>query len=80
MVPDLFSNPRVELMFPDKGITITERRRYFSENADGSEDKQRPFIYGDSTGYVGVAVRDGNAARTLGICYGASVTFILGLD
>jgi S-adenosylmethionine hydrolase len=80
MVPDLFSNPRVELMFPDKGITITERRRYFSENADGIEDKQRPFIYGDSTGYVGVAVRDGNAARTLGIGYGAAVTFIVGSD
>lgn len=77
MVPHLFSDPQVELMFPDQGITITERRRFFSENAEGREDEQRPFIYGDSSGYVGVAIRNGNAARELGVGYGRAVTLVI---
>src|SRR5438552_4024282 len=40
MVPHLFSSPQVELRFPDQGVTITERRRFFSENIDGVKDEQ----------------------------------------
>ncbi|HLI91228.1 MAG TPA: SAM-dependent chlorinase/fluorinase [Ktedonobacteraceae bacterium] len=79
MVPDLFSSPSVRLTFPERQITIAERRRFFSEGPDGSEsgDETQPFIYGDSSGYVGVALRNGNAARLLGVGYNAALTLII---
>jgi S-adenosyl-L-methionine hydrolase (adenosine-forming) len=77
MVPHLFTSSLVEMRFPEQGITITERRRFFSENSGGVEHEQRPFIYGDSSGYVGVAIRNGSAARTLGVGYGAAVTLAI---
>ncbi len=77
MVPHLFSSPRIELRFPEQGVTITERRRFFSENGDGAKDEQRPFVYGDSSGYVGVAIRNGNVARTLGVGYNAAVALLI---
>lgn len=77
IVPHLFNSPQVELRFPDQKITITERRSFFSENVDGVEDERRPFIYGDSSGYIGVAIRNGSAAQTLGIGYGAAVTLLI---
>ena len=77
MVPHLFSSSLIELRLPEQGVTITERRHFFSENVDGAKDEQRPFIYGDSSGYVGVAIRNGSAARTLGVGYGAAVTLLI---
>ncbi len=73
MLPDLFDLARVRASFPVGGKVIDERRRFF---ADGPED-DRPFIYGDSSGYVAIAVRNGNAARTLGAAYGDAITFVI---
>ena len=73
MLPDLFDLPRVQASFPAQGKVIDERRRFF---ADGPDDG-RPFIYGDSSGYVALAVRSGNAARTLGASYGDAITFVM---
>lgn len=74
MVPDLFSSPHVQLSSATQSVKITERRRFFSE---GASDSTAPFIYGDSSGYVGVAVRNGSAAQTLGIGYGTPITFVI---
>lgn len=72
MLPDLFDLPQVRAFFPAQGKTIDERRRFF---AAGPEDG-RPFIYGDSSGYIAVAVRNGNAAQTLSAAYGDAITFV----
>jgi S-adenosyl-L-methionine hydrolase (adenosine-forming) len=69
LVPDLFTSPRVQLTFPPDSVVIEARRRFFAE---GPLDSQ-PFIYGDSSGYVGLAVRNGNAARTLGVSSGSII-------
>ena len=74
MLPDLFDLRQVQATFPQQGSVIDERRRFF---ADGPEDG-RPFIYGDSSGYIAIAVRNGNAARTLGSAYGDTITFVIG--
>jgi S-adenosylmethionine hydrolase len=74
-VPTLFSSHSTRLSFPRQGITISERRRFFAETAE--EHEQRPFMYGDSSGYVGVAVRNGNAAHSLGAGYGDVVTLVI---
>ncbi len=71
MIPELFTAEHAEVTFPATGTRVDQRRRFF---ADGEEDGQ-PFLYGDSSGYLGIAVRNGNAARTLGIGYGAPITF-----
>lgn len=73
MLPDLFDLPVVRASLPVQGKVIDERRRFF---ADGPEDG-RPFIYGDSSGYTGIAVRNGNAAQTLGAAYGDAITFVI---
>ena len=71
-VPDWASAPGARVIFPDRQIVIEQRRRYF---ADGAEDGS-PFFYGDSSGYLAVAVRNGSAARTLGVGYGDAMTFV----
>jgi S-adenosylmethionine hydrolase len=76
MLPDLFDLRQVQATFPAHGKLIDERRRFF---ADGPEDG-RPFIYGDSSGYVAIAVRNGNAAQTLGAAYGDTITFVISPD
>ncbi len=73
MVPDLFSSPHVQIIFPKTGAVVDKRRRFF---ADGPESGE-PFIYGDSSGYVGIAVRNGNASKTLGIGYGTSMALVI---
>jgi S-adenosyl-L-methionine hydrolase (adenosine-forming) len=72
LVPELFTASQVRIIFPREGVVVEQRRRFF---ADGPADGQA-FIYSDSSGYVGIAVRNGNAAKRLGIGYGASVTYI----
>ena len=69
MVPTLFSAPSVRLNVPPRGLSVTQRRRFF---ADGASDEQA-FLYGDSSGYLGIAIRNGNAARSLGISSGTQV-------
>jgi S-adenosyl-L-methionine hydrolase (adenosine-forming) len=73
-VPDLFSSPTMQLSFAGNSVVITERRRFFADTDATDPTEARPFIYGDSSGYVGIAVRNGNAARTVGVGYGASIT------
>jgi len=72
MVPELFTAPQVSIVFPNEGVAVEQRRRFF---ADGPNDEQ-PFIYGDSSGFVGIAVRNGNAAKALGVGFGANITFV----
>ena len=73
MVLNLFDLQQFQATFPEQGKVVDERRRFF---ADGPEDG-RPFIYGDSSGYIAIAVRNGNAAQTLGAGYGDAVTFVI---
>jgi S-adenosyl-L-methionine hydrolase (adenosine-forming) len=73
IVPDLFTSPHVQLVFHPTGAVVDKRRRFFAE---GSGDSQ-PFIFGDSSGYVGVAVQNGSAARVLGVGSGTPVTFVI---
>lgn len=80
-VPDLFDLPLVKAQFPGTGLTVLRRRRFFAEGNDGNDadgENSQPFIYGDSSGYIGIAVRNGSAAQVLGVGYGASVTFFIG--
>lgn len=76
LVPDLFERDEVRAEFPgSRGNqeVVMQRRRFFAGGAvDGV-----PFIYGDSSGYVGIAVRNGSAARTLGVSAGMSVTLVI---
>lgn len=73
LVPDLYTAEQVQLVFTNEDIKVAQRRHYF---ADGPDDGQA-FIYADSSGYVGIAVRNGNAAHTLAVGFGASFTLIL---
>lgn len=74
-VPDLFSCAQAKLIFHEPEVTLFERRRFFSEGAVTND--AAPFIYNDSSGYVGVAVYNGSAARQLGVDYGAAITLVL---
>lgn len=71
MAPDLFSSRATELTFPARNVSVTRRSRFFAGDAS-DEQSALPFIYGDSAGYVAVAVRNGNAAELLRIDRGTS--------
>jgi S-adenosylmethionine hydrolase len=73
LVPDLFSSRGVRLSFPALNQAVAERRRFFADVPEGDGQEARPFIYGDSSGYVGIAIRDGNAARALQVKYGEKI-------
>jgi len=73
LVPELFTASQLRIVFPGAGKVVEKRRQFFAE---GPEDSQ-PFIYGDSSGYVGIAVRNGNAAQTLAIEPGAPISCII---
>jgi S-adenosylmethionine hydrolase len=73
MVPELFGSSQVHIVFPATNAVVDQRGRFFAE---GPDDNQ-PFIYGDSSGYVGVAVRNGSAARTLGAHFATPITFVV---
>jgi S-adenosylmethionine hydrolase len=75
MVPDLFVRADIRLLFPQQGITINRSQRFFATDTSGQSDS--PFIYGDSSEHIAVAIRNGNAASTLGITNGAPVSLIL---
>jgi S-adenosylmethionine hydrolase len=73
MVPTLFDSPGARIDFPASQAVVDQRRRFF---AQGEEDSQ-PFIFADSSGFVGVAVRNGSAARVLGVSVGTSAILTL---
>ena len=79
LVPDLFDLPQVKALFPVTGRVVQQRRHFFAESGNGSESGEGglPFIYSDSSGYVGIAVQNGSAAQVLGAGYGASITFVM---
>ena len=72
LVPELYTVSQVRIVFKENGITVNKLRQFF---AQGPDDGQ-PFIFGDSSGYVGIAVRNGNAAQTLSVGFGAPLTLI----
>ncbi len=72
-VPELYSVSQVKIVFRGTHITVERIRQFFAE---GPDDEQA-FIFGDSSGYVGVAVRNGNAAKTLGVGLGAPLSLIM---
>ncbi len=74
-VPDLFTCAAVRLTLPAQGITITERRPFFADLS--TQDTTRPFLYNGSSGYIAIAIQNGNAARFLNVKYGDSVTLAL---
>lgn len=74
LMPDLFERPDVRLHFPLQGVTIVRSQRFF---ATTTTEQEGPFIYGDSSDHIAVAIRNGNAASTLGITNGAPVNLIL---
>ncbi len=73
LIPDLFERSAARLLFPEKGLVINERQRFFASSAG----EKRPFLFGDSSGHIAVAIGNGNAARTLDIARGALVTLVL---
>lgn len=75
LIPDFLHAAHVALTFPDTGIHIEQRRHFF---ADGEQDSL-PFLYPDSSGYLGIALRNGSAATALGVGYQTPVTFELSL-
>ncbi|HEY1350805.1 MAG TPA: SAM-dependent chlorinase/fluorinase [Ktedonobacteraceae bacterium] len=73
MLPPFASAAHIEATLPATGARVDRRRRFF---ADGGEDGE-PFLYPDSSGYVGIAVCNGSAASTLCASYYMPVTFEL---
>ena len=72
LVPELYSVPQVYIVFKENGITVENLRQFFAEGPDDGQ----AFIYGDSSGYVGIAVRNGDAAKTLSVGFGAPLALI----
>jgi S-adenosylmethionine hydrolase len=78
LLPGLFGSSSEErpmhIVFPTLGTVVKQRSRFF---ADARDDGQ-PFMYEDSSGYVGVAVRNGNAARAIGAEFGTPIKYVRG--
>jgi S-adenosylmethionine hydrolase len=76
LVPELFSHAPVgqqgKILFPTLGTVVEHRSRFFALALDDGQ----PFIYEDSSGYVGIAVRNGNAARTIGAGSGTPIAYV----
>lgn len=73
MVPELFdARVLARAIFSGTEASVEQCARFFAE---GPVDL--PFLYGDSVGCVGVAVRNGNAAAALDVHTGARVTLTL---
>jgi hypothetical protein len=77
LVPDLLERSGIQLILPAQHATVAARRSTFASQYDPAIDKQ-PFIYGDSSGHVAIAIRNDNAARTLRVKRGDPVTLISG--
>jgi len=76
LVPELFSSlaaeQRAQIIFPTLAVVVDRSSHFFAE----SPDDGKPFIYADSSGYVGIAVRNGNAASALGAEIGTLITYV----
>jgi S-adenosylmethionine hydrolase len=76
MVPDLFEHTEIRLHLPQQGITIVRSQRFFATGP--TEQSDNPFVYGDSSEHIAVAIRNGNAAKALGVTTGAPVSLLIG--
>ena len=70
LLPELFTASQVRIIFPGAVQAVEKRRRFFAEGPDDGQ----AFIYADSSGYVAIAVRNGNAAKTLGMGLGVHIS------
>lgn len=70
LIPEFFSAPEAVLEFPELGVRVSERRTTFALSAE-SQVQQGAFMLADSSGYLLVAIQNGNAAQVLGIKRGA---------
>jgi len=77
LVADLFSYSVVRLSFSHTGVVVNARRRFFAETTGRPEDDQLPFLYVDSSGYIGAALQNGSAASVLGIAGGEPCSLLL---
>ncbi len=75
-VPELFIYATVCLTLPKQGIVVTERQRFFAVPSFSTEDRVRPFLYSDSSGYIAIAIQNGDAAHSLGVEYGDPLTLL----
>jgi len=73
MIPELFNFPQVRATFPNSGGEVSNRKRFFAEEPDNGQ----PFLYIDSSGSIGIAVRNGNAAQALNIGVGMPITLVI---
>jgi S-adenosylmethionine hydrolase len=71
-LPELYTVSQVKIAFKENGVIVDRVRQFFAEGPDDGQ----AFIFGDSSGYVGIAVRNGNAAKTLGVGLGAPLSLI----
>ncbi len=71
-LPELYTISQVKIAFKENGVIVDKVRQFFAEGPDDGQ----AFIFGDSSGYVGIAVRNGNAAKTLGVGLGAPLSLI----
>ena len=71
-LPELYTVSQVKIAFKENGVIVEKVRQFFAEGPDDGQ----AFIFGDSSGYVGIAVRNGNAAKTLGVGLGAPLSLI----
>lgn len=71
-LPELYTVSRVKIAFKENGVIVDRVRKFFAEGPDDGQ----AFIFGDSSGYVGIAVRNGNAAKTIGVGLGAPLSLI----
>ena len=72
VLPELYTVSQVKISFKENGVTVDKLRQFFAEGPDDGQ----AFIFGDSSGYVGIAIRNGNAAKTLGVGLGAPLSLI----
>ncbi len=73
MLPDFFRYASVQLQFARTGGIVSARRRFFADSLDKPEDTQQPFLYVDSSGYIGIALQNGNASNVLHMTDGERV-------
>ena len=73
MLPDFFEYASVQLHFARTGEVVSARRRFFADSPGKREDAQLPFLYVDSSGYIGIALQNGNAANMLRMTDGERV-------
>ena len=71
-LPELYTISQVKIAFKENGVIVENVRQFFAEGPDDGQ----AFIFGDSSGYVGIAVRNGNAAKTLDVGLGAPLSLI----